>query len=141
NIFPITNLNQLSSKYTLYTIRGLASAPDEYYQNCQTIIRRLSFTMRSPVTIIHRDGTPFLVVEEERNRQLHWLLCAQLSASTAFLRRLIWIIRYAHRRMMPSASASSISQFKACSLGTRSYGNRLLGDPFLKWTMSRFLTN
>jgi hypothetical protein len=66
NIFPITNLSSLSSRYVLYTIRGLNNAPDEYYQNCQNIIKRLSYSMRSPVTIIHRDNVPFLVIEEGR---------------------------------------------------------------------------
>lgn len=64
NIFPITNLIDLSSRYTLYTIRGLNNAPEEYYQNCQNIIKRLSYSMRSPVTIIYRDNGPFLVIED-----------------------------------------------------------------------------
>lgn len=67
NIYPISNLGALSSKYLLYRIRGLNSAPAEYYQNCQNIIRQLSFTMRSPVTIIHREAQAFLVVQEGKN--------------------------------------------------------------------------
>lgn len=64
NIFPITNLHELASRYRLYEIRGLKNAPDEYYSNIQRIIRRLSFGLRSPVTVIQRDDAAFLVVEE-----------------------------------------------------------------------------
>lgn len=67
NIFPITNLDKLSSLYRLYMIRGLTNAPDEYYANVQRIIRRLSFNLRSPVTVIHRDGKAYLVVEEKQH--------------------------------------------------------------------------
>lgn len=67
NIFPITNLGKLSSLYRLYMIRGLTNAPDEYYANIQRIIRRLSFDLRSPVTVIHRDGKAYLVVEEKQH--------------------------------------------------------------------------
>lgn len=62
NIFPITNLSQLSSEYKLYRIKGLAKSQDEYYQNRQIIIERLSYRLQNPVTIIERDGAPHLVV-------------------------------------------------------------------------------
>lgn len=62
NVFRIVNLAALSSKYKLYRIKGLNNAPDEYYQNRQNIIRKLSFSLKAPVTIIDRDGVPHLVV-------------------------------------------------------------------------------
>src|SRR5258708_15465820 len=62
NIFRIVNLASLSSKYKLYLIKGLSNAPDQYYQNRQIIIRKLSFSLKAPVTIIDRDEIPHLVV-------------------------------------------------------------------------------
>ncbi len=62
NIFRIVNLAALSSKYKLYRIKGLNNAPDEYYQNRQNIIRKLSFSLKAPITIIDRDEMPYLVV-------------------------------------------------------------------------------
>lgn len=62
NIFQITNLADLSSQYRLYKIKGLISAPNEMYQNQQTIIKKLSYLLQSPVTIIDQNGTPYLVV-------------------------------------------------------------------------------
>jgi len=58
----------LSSAYRLYRIRGLNrdGADDrnrnDFYQNCQYIIRRLSYRLQSPVTIIEREDAPFLVI-------------------------------------------------------------------------------
>lgn len=62
NIFPITNLAELSSEYKLYRIKGLTKSHSEYYQNCQTIIEKLSYRLQNPVTIVERDGAPHLVV-------------------------------------------------------------------------------
>ncbi|MCA0453943.1 MAG: hypothetical protein LCI00_08215 [Chloroflexi bacterium] len=63
NIFRITNAAALSTKYRLYRIKGLDNAPDEHYQNRQNIIKRLSFTLQSPITIIDREGNYYLVVQ------------------------------------------------------------------------------
>ena len=63
NVFRITNADALSSKYRLYRIKGLDNAPDEHYQNRQAIIKKLSFSLMSPVTIIERDGRYFLVIQ------------------------------------------------------------------------------
>jgi len=63
NIFRITNAADLSSNYRLYRIKGLDNAPDEHYQNRQNIIKRLSFSLQSPITIIDRDGSYYLVVQ------------------------------------------------------------------------------
>lgn len=65
NIFPIINLGDLSSAYRLYRIRGLRSDQSEYYQNRQTLIRRLSYKFKSPVTIIDWENSPHLVLRED----------------------------------------------------------------------------
>lgn len=70
NDFILKNLPTLRTKYRLYRILGLnRNSKDErdrndYYLNCQSIIKRLSFTLRKPVTIIERDEVPHLVVPE-----------------------------------------------------------------------------
>lgn len=63
NVFRIINADALSSKYRLYRIKGLDNAPDEHYQNRQAIIKKLSFSLMSPVTIIEREGLYFLVIQ------------------------------------------------------------------------------
>lgn len=62
NVFPIINLAELSSSYRLYKIRGLKGNHPQYYQNRQTLIRKLSYALKSPVTIIDLDETPHLVL-------------------------------------------------------------------------------
>lgn len=62
NIFPITNLSELSSEYMLYKIKGLNRSQGEYYQNWQSIIEKLSYRLQNPVTIIEKEGVPYLVV-------------------------------------------------------------------------------
>lgn len=64
NIFEITNLRELRTTYRLYRIRGLSLDQDEYDPNIQTLIRKFSFSMRSPITIVVQDGEPHLVVPE-----------------------------------------------------------------------------
>lgn len=70
NEFAILNLSQLSSNYRLFAIQGLKPDSDDercrndYYQNSQFLIKKLSFKLRQPITIIERDGEPFLVVPE-----------------------------------------------------------------------------
>jgi len=65
NVFEITNLGQLKSRYKLYRIRGLSTEQDEYDQNRQTLIKKLSYKMRSPVTIVAREDGPHLVLRED----------------------------------------------------------------------------
>ena len=65
NVFPITNLGDLSSKYRLYRIRGLTPQDDHYYLNRQLLISRLSWRLANPVTVVERDGTPYLVVRAD----------------------------------------------------------------------------
>jgi hypothetical protein len=65
NVFPITNLKELSAGYRLYHIRGLRAEQDEFFQNQQTLIRRMSYRLHSPVTIVSRDGEPHLAVRDD----------------------------------------------------------------------------
>jgi hypothetical protein len=62
NVFPILNLSELTSSYRLLKVRGLDKDQPEYYQNCQTLIRKLSFSLRKPVTVIEQNGEPHLVM-------------------------------------------------------------------------------
>jgi hypothetical protein len=64
NIFPFLNLQELATQYHLYEIRGL-KRHSEYYQNRQSLIHRLSYQLKSPVTIIEQDDKIFLVVSAE----------------------------------------------------------------------------
>jgi hypothetical protein len=65
NIFPITNLAQLSATYRLYRVRGLRSEQPEYFQNRQALLRALSYEMHSPVTVIDRDALPHVAIRED----------------------------------------------------------------------------
>jgi hypothetical protein len=62
NIFPITNLKELKSRYRLYSIRGLSQDQEEYDPNTQTLVHKLSYTMRSPVAVILRGSHPYLAL-------------------------------------------------------------------------------
>jgi hypothetical protein len=65
NIFAITNLSELSSVYRLYKIRGLGREHPQYYQNRQAITRKLSYSLKKPVTVVECDGYPRLVVPDD----------------------------------------------------------------------------
>lgn len=65
NVFPITNLRILSSAYRTYRIRGLRAADAEYHQNLQLLVRRLSYSLRSPVTTMSKGGEPLLVIRDD----------------------------------------------------------------------------
>lgn len=65
NIFPITNLPELSSLYRLYKIRGLIPEHAQYFQNRQAIARKLSYALKSPVTVVEYDGQPHLVLRDD----------------------------------------------------------------------------
>ncbi len=70
NIYPIKNLNLLSSDYRLYRIRGLQPEQDEYYENVHTITRRLSYRLKNPVTVIEREDGPYLVLRDDPKLEL-----------------------------------------------------------------------
>src|ERR1051326_1236492 len=65
NVYSITNLSQLSATYRLYRIRGLRAEQDEFFQNQQSLIRRLSYHLHSPVTAITHDGIPHLALRDD----------------------------------------------------------------------------
>ena len=65
NVFPITNLSELSASYRLYRIRGLRPEHPQYFHNRQAVVSKLSYGLRSPVTIIDRDGTPHAVIRDD----------------------------------------------------------------------------
>lgn len=65
NVFPIINLTELSAGYRLYRIRGLRAEHDEFFQNQQALIRKLSYRLRSPVTIVTRGGEPHVAIRED----------------------------------------------------------------------------
>jgi hypothetical protein len=65
NDFAIRKLESLSSRYRLYKIRGLDREHSEYHANKQHIIRKLSYGLKKPVTVIERSGAPHLVVRDD----------------------------------------------------------------------------
>lgn len=65
NVYPITNLGQLSAGYRLYRIRGLRAEQGEYFQNQQALVRRLSYRLKSPVTIVTHDDEPHLAIRDD----------------------------------------------------------------------------
>jgi hypothetical protein len=65
NEFAITNAHELTSAYRLYRIENLNRAHPEYYANRDRIIRKLSYKLKKPVTVIERDGMPHLVVRDD----------------------------------------------------------------------------
>lgn len=65
NDFAISNLGSLSSRYRLYRIRGLNREHSEYYANRQHVIRKLSYALKKPVTVIERGEVPHLVVRDD----------------------------------------------------------------------------
>ncbi len=65
-VFPITNLDSLSDNYLLYEIVGLHKSDEEYESNLQYIIKSLSFSLKHPITIIHKQDKAYLVVRENK---------------------------------------------------------------------------
>ena len=65
NVFEITNLRDLRSKYRLYRIRGLSTEQDEYDSNRQILIKKLSYKLGTPATIIEKQDGPYLVLRED----------------------------------------------------------------------------
>ena len=85
NVFPITNLRALSSTYRTYRVRGLRASDAEYFQNLQTLVRRLSYSLRSPVTTVQEGGDTLLVVRDDAPEPKSPF---QLVRGTAYLDRL-----------------------------------------------------
>jgi len=65
DIFPIENLQELSANYVLFELVGLNDSDEDYDINVQYIIKKLSYALKHPVTVIRRNDKPFLVVRDE----------------------------------------------------------------------------
>lgn len=65
NVFRITNIEHLKSRYKLYRIEGLSSESDNYYRNAQIINRKMSYKLRNPALVILVDGQPHLVLRDD----------------------------------------------------------------------------
>ncbi|MBK9097499.1 MAG: hypothetical protein IPM14_05095 [bacterium] len=65
NIFPILNLSELHTEYSLFEIIGINKELEEYDSNIQHIIKKLSYTLRHPVTVIKVDEQPHLVIKSD----------------------------------------------------------------------------
>ena len=72
NIFEIKNLGDLTSDYRLYRIKGLRPEHPQYHQNRQTLIKLLSFQLKSPVTVILRNDEPLLVAKADLPSPPEW---------------------------------------------------------------------
>jgi hypothetical protein len=62
NIFKIENLADITTKYKTYKIIGLHPEQPEYFHNRQLLIKRLSYLLRYPVTVIDKNNQPYLVI-------------------------------------------------------------------------------
>lgn len=69
NIFPLINLETLSSKYKLYKIKGLNHEfnknKDESYIRVNSLVTKLSYQLQIPVTFIEEKKEFFLVVRDD----------------------------------------------------------------------------
>jgi hypothetical protein len=65
NVFPILNLQDLNFVYDTYKVRNLRRDQDEYFQNCDALVRDLSFKLGAPVQRIERGGELFLVIPSD----------------------------------------------------------------------------
>jgi hypothetical protein len=62
NLFEITNLHGLQTRYRLVEIDGTYGADDLADQNLSRLVKRVAYSERAPVALIHRNGKPFLAV-------------------------------------------------------------------------------
>lgn len=64
NIFPIKNLGDLNCNYKLYKITGLLESSNDFNKNKQQIIRKLSFSSKSPCAFI-KNSDKFFIAQPE----------------------------------------------------------------------------
>ena len=57
--FSILNLSELTAKYRKYRIRGLDCESSLYYPNLKTIVRKLSYSLKKPVTTIEEEDPDY----------------------------------------------------------------------------------
>lgn len=71
NIFPFLNLEDLSSTYRLYHVKGLnhgnSMNKDEGFKRENALVRKLSYQLQTPVTTIREDDKVYLVVRDDRD--------------------------------------------------------------------------
>lgn len=66
NDFLIMNLSELVANYRLYKIRGMGDKKSGlYFVNLNNIVRKLSYSLKKPVTTIEIEGTAHLVVRSD----------------------------------------------------------------------------
>lgn len=70
NIFPFLNLEELSSSYRLYKVKGLnhgnLSNKDESFKRENALVKKLSYKLQIPVTTIREKDEVYLVVRDDR---------------------------------------------------------------------------
>ncbi|TAL67948.1 MAG: hypothetical protein EPN82_12820 [Bacteroidetes bacterium] len=64
NIFPIVNLDQISSQYRVIDIKGLKKDKD-YQSNKQFLIRKFSSLFKHPVLIVEINDAPKLIIKND----------------------------------------------------------------------------
>ncbi len=71
NIFPLINLENLTSKYKLCLVKGLNQGKDrnkdEIYKKVNSLVTKLSYKLQNPVTSIEENDEFFLVVRDDVN--------------------------------------------------------------------------
>jgi hypothetical protein len=70
NIFPITNLSQLTSVYHQYQVKGLNFTQRDYHANRQILQKKLSYKLQNPVLVVERDGLAYLILRADLNYEL-----------------------------------------------------------------------
>jgi hypothetical protein len=65
NVFRITNLGSMKSRYKLYRIEGLSPDSENYHRNVQVLNRTMSFTLRNPALVVLHNGEPHLVLRDD----------------------------------------------------------------------------
>lgn len=64
NIFPIKNLADLNCNYKLYKITGLLESSDEFNKNKEQLVRKLSFSSKSPCAFVKKENEFFIAQPE-----------------------------------------------------------------------------
>jgi len=65
NVFRITNLGSMRSRYKLYRIEGLSPDSENYHRNVQVLNRAMSYELRNPALVVLHNGEPHLVLRDD----------------------------------------------------------------------------
>jgi hypothetical protein len=125
NIFPIANLSELTASYRLYRIRGLRPDQPECYQNRQALLRRLSYQLQSPVTVIDREGVPHVAIREDAAEPPSRV---PLVRTTAYLERVKGKFRLDFAARSPESDVICL-RFLNFMIQPPLYGDRRLWQP------------